>query len=240
MWLVAILIPVAFAAPVVFDEPVEIKTFSVNGESVELKHTDENTNEELIIRTTADTFGGWDEISFFFSIENTDVTQDVDIQFIHGDEIELLRIEELAEDVAKDYVVNVYGDKIETCKDNWVASTTVFLEDNIDGYFCGDVFLECSAVNKTNCTLSDEFLGTTTVQRTSDEWQPLRKDTAVTKVSRKSYESPLERKKQVTGYTIATGETKYFKALFDIPNQRTRQEFYIEAFGNQGAYGTLR
>jgi len=215
-----------------------------NGKAIVFDYTDNNTNEDLIIRTNQETYGAWESATVFFSITNESGTDElVHISFLTGTDESVATIYELQEDTPYIAFESVHEDVNYDCSTNWTASTTSNKKrnkGNISGYSCEDTFRVCDSVLGKQCTIN-EVTGEQQVERYIDTWKEMSEtsfNTSLEVNSTKSVPNELIRDKNVL-YAISDTQTKYFKAEVDIKPRNGRQQFMIEAYGINGGYGQI-
>lgn len=125
----------------------EIPSIIVNGETIVFEYTDDNTGENLIIRTDKQTYGGWDGADVYVMIENiSGENQETKIKFIDPKQSEFLfKIGRLEKDVPYQITVSDY----ET------------------------ITYDCSDATTTKTCEREELIGTHQEMRYKDEWQEL-------------------------------------------------------------------
>lgn len=85
-----------------------------DGKIITTEYTDDNTGEDLIIRTDRETYGGFDEIPVFFSIENTSKNdQNVDIRFLFENAEQTVEVYEIISQESYQVVVPVFGEVVD-------------------------------------------------------------------------------------------------------------------------------
>lgn len=175
-----------------------------------IAYTDENLNENLIIKSDKEFYGGWDKIPIEFSITNeSDKDQDVTIQFKTPKNE---KISEVVEWVDEDYIAE--EDVLGPARQINCADET------------GRAFV---------CNVQDK-IGTQEVTKTRSYWKAINLASSTDELSQK-YFGKFNAHEEIT-HSIKKGETRNFKAQLDIDNVRTSGQFIIEAFGDQ-AYGVL-
>lgn len=192
--------------------PSLVSAFIFEGQQYDVDYTDENTKEDLIIRSDKRTYGAWDRVPVYFSVTNeSEQGQNVTIQFRFQKEEKINVISEL-----------IY-------QEEYVVEEPIFEE------------LESLCLNKEAilepCLIQGKQIGVNYLTKYRDYWKPLETNQATNKVSEKDF-GEFNREKEIT-YFIPANETRYFKANFDIENIRAQGQFLIEAFGDKGAYGVL-
>lgn len=123
-WLIGLFIPVAFAAPIVFDSS-NPRQITVQDKQIDCFYTDSDTNEKIKIWTDASHING-SRLRFHICIENTtSITQTGDLVVLFGDkEVKFTSLEEVVFDVPKQRIEYVF-DKNDTVIDTNVINYTV-------------------------------------------------------------------------------------------------------------------
>jgi len=210
-----------------------------NGKIISFDYTDNNDGENLIIKTDKMIYGGWENIEVLFSITNiSGLNEDVNMQFYFNGEEMLADISEFIENLPYEIIVSDYGPKDYSCETNWIASTTLRMEEEINGYICGkNEFKICDSIDKTICHFNNVYLGTHPETRYKDGWNNLTPTLAVEKDISAIIPAKYIRDDITVTYTIANNETKYFKANISIPS-KSQGEFWIYAASNN-SFGIL-
>lgn len=191
-----------------------IQPLSFNGTKISFPYTDNNSGEDLIINTDQATYSSWDSAYVYFAIKNTSNTdQTVKIQFAYAAGAQTSKVEEFMSQVPYEVQVNDYADK-ETCN-------TVTL------------------AGKDNQVCAKAIIGTHTVTNYVDKWGPLTEKQAenLKQLDQKPLPSKITARDQ-TDYFIPSGATRYFRSKMSFVN-KTNGEFFINAYGSNGSYGTL-
>ncbi len=217
---------------------------NVNGKTLVFQYTDDNRNEDLIIRTTQETYYGFDQASIYSSVTNiSPQNQSVNLQVYFNKPTEsVTRTFVLIKDISFFVTVNDFGFIEHICKTNWKQ---VFYESTdyvLHG--CQDTNEEfmCDSIDRNVCIENNGFLGTHQEERFKDKWQPLEKLTQTDSRDKREILGKLipsdytAREKNTN--IINVGETKFFRFDLKFP-QRTTNEFYIEAVGSVDGYGLL-
>jgi hypothetical protein len=228
-WILGIAVGVAFASTLIPNGT--IPSIMVNGELIEFVYTDENSNENLIIRTDKVTYGGWDQTTVYAMVENkSGKGQIVNLQVFFSDdsksvaEISRLKLNVPYEVDVPDYQIVDYD-----CSVTTTSSTT-----------------KETITEKKTCQ-REEQVGTHKETRYRDEWQPqtlenfsirenniLIASQAITEKDKKGFEA--KKKIQVP---VGKNEITYYRIKINFPNQ-TKDEFFFECIGNLGGYGILK
>jgi len=193
---------------------LEIPQVDVNREIIRFAYTDDLTDEDLIIRTDKETYGGWGSADVYVYVENIGKSQNYDVYWLFSEENELVESVALLEkDVP--YLITV--------------------EDyEMVNYDCG-YLIEASAtsseewVDKT-CQKREQT-GTHDETRYRDEWQELTLDDFTHQSRGKNA------KKKFTAH-IPKDAVYYLKVGLKFP-LKANGEFYAEAVGDKGGYGFI-
>ena len=225
---------IVFAAGELPVQEVKLATeFDFNGKIVKTEYTDDNVDENLIIRTDKSHYAGWNETEIFFSIENiSKITEIADIQFFFSGEEVLASISELKKDVSYNITVNDYGIKDFECAKNWIATTTYKMEEKYTSYICENETKHCDSVKDKTCTVNNAFIGTHLEERFKDEFHGL----ALAESKTFTQDIPRDFKaKRKAIYNIPAGEIKFFKAKIEF-EPKSEGEFWIavESLNNKG------
>lgn len=223
----------------------EILPISFNGTQITFTNTDDNTNENLIIKTDrAEYRGGWNEETMYFAVKNISPDdQDTKIQCLFEGGGRCDKIEEFKPQVPYEETVTDYGPKDYTCKNPWTAVTGTYPNT----YACGETKRFCDSASGKICTVNKDVIAKRQETRYRDEWGSIAK-TAV-----EDLQSTAEKKapeyiiaKDQISYWIPSGETKYFRALLTFgPEEKgklkgeARKKFFITATGHNNSSGVL-
>jgi len=227
--------------------------------------TDENLDENLIIKTDQETYVGLTEADVYVSVTNTGIESELVNFQLHfpEDKGEIEKIEQWTVNAPEEVDVPEYGSKEYLCEDGWerAAEQTDFEE--------GQIFYQCSSSNEImfceslggdgkSCTLNDVMIGSHKETRYKDKWSRVKLSKNPLKIKsgffdrllgraiqRKPVPQDFKIKKstQISGGQssaglVEPGETKYFKAKIKFPLD-SEGEFYIEAIGDKEGYGLL-
>ncbi len=184
----------------------EITSFNVNGRTIEMSYTDDNTDEDLIIRTEKEDYVNWaGSMIIYYSVYNrSNRDQNVKTVFSLNDK-----------KGQEKYVKDIYEHAGQTITTE-IISNIVYSTD------------------------TDSFLTTTSsVQKITTNWQKHNlSDFISPKISnRKSVKKAYSLKNN--DFLLKRGETKLFNAVIKYADLENKEEFFIEAFGDRGAYGHL-
>jgi len=133
--------------------PPVIPSIDFNGETITFPYTDDNTGENLIIRTDKQTYGGWDSAIVYVMVENiSGENQETKVKFIDPKQSEFLfEIGRLEKDI--EYQIEV---------DDF---TTVY-------YDCSYISTSTGETIERTCE-KQEKTGSHFETKYKDEWQPL-------------------------------------------------------------------
>lgn len=222
---IALFVSTVFASELL-PTTANIQQFDFNGTTIKTPYTDDNIDENLIIRTDQTTYGGWNRANVYFSIENiSKATEIVDIQFYFSGEETLSEISELAENVPYQVVIRDYGVKDYECEKNWIATTTSEMGEEYTRYICGEDIKYCDTVKDLICTIDNDFIGTHEETRYKDKFHGLA--LAESKVLSQAIPVNFQAQKKAV-YNIPAGEIKFFKAIINF-EPKSEGEFLIYA-----------
>ncbi len=224
-----------------------IPTTDINGRTLTFQYTDDNRDEDLIVRTTAETYHGFSTASIFTSVTNISPdSQFVDLQvYFNRPDESVSQTFVLVKDVPFQIDVNDFAQVDHVCRDPWTPSTEEHLQfETHIVYECvptGESF-PCDEIRGDTCTVNRELVGTHKETRFEDRWIIIQKtNPRDTKLQRellsKTIRSDYTAREKATDI-IAAGQTKFYKIDIEFP-PHTRNEFYIEAVGSLTAYGLL-
>ena len=233
-WIVALIFGGAILAASALIPNGAIPSILVNGELITFKYTDENKDENLIIRTDKETYGGWDESDVYVMVENkSGKGQAINLQVFFPDESKsVAEISRLKLNVP--YEIDVPDFKIVDYDCSIITSVSSTTKETI--------------TEKKTCQ-RDEQIGSHKEIRYRDEWQPqtlsdfsIRENNiliASQEITEKDKKDFKAKKKIQT--PILANEITYYKIKIKFPNQ-TKGEFFIECIGNlgEGGYGILK
>jgi RHS repeat-associated protein len=198
------------------DSPQEVM---ISGKSVIFGLTDENSGEDLIVRTDSQDYSGISQADVYFSVENASkVAQSVNLDFFFSDaKKSVSNIERLA---VLQEEVPIYSKE---CEIVTIASST-----QKDLTTCDKKVLGTRAVSYVAQTSSlqtaafDEYAMTVNLAKGTHE--------------RKSVNGYVSTKSSKD--VIQPGERAYYKATIHF-DRGSSGEFFIEAVGDKGGYGHL-
>ena len=211
-------------------------TLEYKGKTLAFNYTDDNTDEDLIIRAVKSTVGGFGGTEYIFSVTNTGQPQSIDVQ-LYLDNGNVASIQEIIQ-VEHMRTKTIYGDKPIPCNTPWQATTTV-----LDGeaYQCEERVISCSSVSGKNCIIKNAPIGTEQVSPFANE----KRELALTQGLRKNTKGVIPAShniKKASIKNVGGGETLYFVADLTYESglgESTLEQFFIEAVGSKGGYGIL-
>ena len=229
--------------------------------TINFNFTDDNTDENLIIKTNQRTYIGLGQADIYLSVTNIgQQTEAVNLQaYFPQDKGKVEAIERYQKDVAYEVEVPDYGARTYLCQSGWsVFTQTPLGEDTWIGYLCEDnsQIKNCDSLSDDHqaCTLNKIEIGSHQEIRHKDVWRKIALSTQPLVVKQSFLKrlfgaGSINRKKipvnfKVKGstrqpvYQIGPGETQYFKMKIVFPPQ-SAGEFYIEAIGDKNGYGLL-
>lgn len=245
--------------PEVKNSEAQVVSLQIEDEVIDFVYTDENSNENLIIKTDEKTYFGLGSAQIYFSISNIGKNSElVNIQtYFPEDKVEIERIEKLTEDVPYEVDVPEFGEQIFICEQGWEE----FVEENEEvndneepftGFVCSltNEKEPCDSLSedKKECLVSNVYLGTHKETKYKDDWTSLKFSKKEVSINESKSSSKVIKKKnsipqnfqtrKPTQYLADSGQTQYFRMEITFP-LNSSGEFYIEAIGDQGAYGLL-
>lgn len=196
----------------------EILSFKVDGQTIELAYTDDNTGEDLIIRTNqSDFFNPFGNFTIYFSVFNAS-GKDQEIKTVFS-------FQDSSGD--KKFVKNIGEYDGETTIEN---ITPAYWKYSNEYSTASNEYID-----------KEIFIATTTEQIETTLWQKHTLNDfnvqAVSAITRKDIKNTHNLKENT--FLLAKGETKFFRAKIAYTDFKDKEEFFIEAFGSLGAYGHL-
>jgi len=193
----------------------EITSINIDGVMTSIEFTDDNTNEDIIIKSDQKEYfnlGG--TFTSYFSVENkTGVAQDIDTVFAlnTGDVLEVFEYNGyIEEDIIVEKEVSATSTKELGANETKTKTTSKWKSKSLKK---ADKYKK----DKVKITNNKGLLGATEYTRKDI------KETDATKIFTD---------------TFTVGEKKFYKASIKITSG-DREEFFIEAFGEDGSYGIL-
>lgn len=229
-----------------------IAPIDFNGKEIVYAYTDDNTGEDLIIATDSATYSSWDSAYVNFAIKNISGNdQNIKVQFLYDGGASASTIEEVVFDVPYQVTVEDRGSKDYTCDSEWAPYKDDISFSTENAFVCGkENPRHCDIVVKNTCTVNDDIIGNHQETKYKDVYLPIDKSVVENLKSRdvKVIDSKFVAKEQVSNF-IEAGQTKHYRALLKFNNnlvkrtgewpEKTNGEFYINAYGDQGATGHL-
>jgi hypothetical protein len=222
----------------------------VDGKEINFTWTDDNSNENLIIKSDKKDYFGLTNSEMYFSVENTGVrAEDMNFQFYFpATSSSVVKINELIPDSPYLTEVPQYQPEIYDCSNGWDKRGNIYsCYPTGDQHACDEV-----SPNRRYCRMSGVMTGTVQKIQYADRWQEL----GLADKSIAPQEGVLQKllglgpqvktvpnnfvnkKATAESVTIAPGEVKYFKATLGF-KANSSGEFYIEAVGSSDGYGLL-
>ncbi|MBT7553161.1 DUF2341 domain-containing protein, partial [bacterium] len=233
----------------------EVAPLQIDDKTIDFTFTDDNANENLIIKTDKETYIGLARGEVYFSVTNIgDKTESVNVQaYFPDDNGGAKQLQKWTENIAYEINVPEYGEMIYFCEEGWQRETEMLEES----FICQSINLikDCDSLNEagTDCVIDQAQVGLHQETRHKNEWQnidlsnsPLSSKQGFwdklfgNEIVRKSIPENLEIKQSTTGegYAIEPHQTQYFKMEIEFL-ANTSGEFYIEAIGDKEGYGLL-
>ncbi len=239
-------------------EAESIKTFG--NKRITFDYSDDNSRENLIIKTDKETYVGLTQAEVYFSVTNKgNKTESVNFQVIFPDDKGDVRsIERWVEGIPYEVEVADYGPVGYFCQEGWQEFTeTLENEEPWSAFRCestGEV-KSCDSLNeeKTNCIIDKVQIGSHKETRYKNKWQSVNLSANPLETNQEFFEKLFDRgirrrsiprnfkvKKSSggNGFFIEPNQTQYFKMEINFP-LNSSGEFYIEAIGDKGGYGLL-
>ena len=154
--------------------PQTIPTIDFNGRNLSFVYTDENKRENLIIRTTQETYYGFSSASVFTSVTNISPdNQLVDLQLYFSNTREgVSEVFVLVKDFSFQIDVRDYDNVEHLCRSDFVLNIDQYGENRYECSDTGELFY-CDIINRSSCTINNEFVGTHEETRFEDRWIPI-------------------------------------------------------------------
>ena len=226
-----------------------------NKEKIVFTHTDDNTDENLIIKTDKSGYDGLASSKVFFSVMNTGPGSEVFNLQAHfpADKGEIVSLKKLSR-TPSDVTVPDYGVMGYFCEEGWhdASSTPDLLASQCDSTqevrFC-DGFNE----DKTNCLVNGVKVGTHKKIEYKNAWKDVPLSDGEIPDNRNFFSKLLglgikrkpvpdsyhaQKRNSDAGYAISPEETLYFEMDIKFP-VGSKGEFFIEAIGDSKGYGML-
>ncbi len=228
-------------------------------EKIKFTYTDNNSGENLIVKTNQKTFFGLTRSTVYFSITNINSKEEpVSFQIIFPDNKgEVKKIEKWNENIPVVTKIPEYGEKSYFCQSEWQKQEEITNEEKSISYFCASTkeTKQCDKLSddRKECFLENTQIGTHQEIKYQNKWKeielsnqslPIPKTTFFEKllghsIKRKKIPSGFSVKKSSKEkYLLKPQETIFFKMEIRFPFHSSGQ-FFIEAIGEKGAYGFL-
>ena len=236
----------------------DVKPLKIKGKTINFVYTDENRNENLIIKTNKKTYIGLTQADVYFSVTNTgDTSERVNLQaYFPKGRGEVEKMEKWEENIPYQADVPEYGQKSFTCKEGWEKITGNKYNELLGQYKCQSLgaIENCNSLqaSSTICILDKVQIGSHKETKYRNKWQGITLSNSpllvqkgilggLSKIEIKEKSIPKSfrvKKRTQQDYNITPGETQYFKMRIKFP-ARSSGEFYIEAIGDKKGYGLL-
>ena len=226
---------------------------------VNFVYTDDNSGENLIIKTNKKTYIGLTRANVYFSVTNIGrKSQKVDLQaYFPEKDGEVEKISKWKEGIPYEANIPDYGPISYFCESGWQEKTkTVDLEEPILFYYCTSTqetrYCDQLNDNKDSCIRNNVSIGIHKETRYKNKWISVSSTNSYLKNVHNFIKNlPLakEKEKLIPGnfrvkkstdqsFVIVPNQTQYFKAVIKF-SPRSSGQFYIEAVGDNGGYGLL-
>ncbi len=231
----------------------------IDGRLIKFVYTDNNQDENLIIKTSQKTYTGLSRTQVYFSVTNTtNRSEQVNIQ-VHfpAEKGKVENIELLAQGIPALVSVPRYGSSTFECASGWQKRIKIAGGEQAVYYECASSKIKkhCDSLSadKQKCYVDNVLIGQEQRIRYKDKWQkvPLQARRLADKRSflkkllglgpkRKSLPPQFAPKASTAsdGYIIMPGQTQYFRMTIKFPIA-SQGEFFIEAIGDNSGYGLL-
>ncbi|MDD4902543.1 MAG: DUF2341 domain-containing protein [Patescibacteria group bacterium] len=223
---------------------------NIDGREINFIWTDNNSNENLIIKSDQKKYFGLTNAQMYFSVENTGVrNEDIKFQFYFpAASSSVIKLNELVPHSPYLTEVPKYEAQIYDCANGWDKRENIWTcYPSLEQRACDEV-----SPNRRYCRINGVMTGTEEKIQYADRWQEVGLDGEAIAPQEGLLQRLLGLGPQVkqipdnfknsqataASVTIAPGEVKYFKASLGFP-ANSEGEFYIEAIGNNSGYGLL-
>ena len=181
---------------------VDVLSFAADNQYIQVKNTDDNICENLIIRSSAEDYPGLNPI-IYFSVQNTtNKNKDVNIVLTFKD--------------SKKTITNFQ---------RFVSSTITEIDDS----YLKDI-PEVLATATRSYEPAKKLLNPRTRIETNDVWSS--KATTTNSLTSANRKQTIGDYSPVFKDTILAGQTIFYKAQLNISKNTGKEEFFIEAFGS--------
>ena len=229
---------------------VDKDKLDVDGREINFTWTDNNSNENLIIKSDQKNYFGLTNAEMYFSVENTGVRdEDVNFQFYFpATSSSVVKINELVPNSPYLTQVPKYEAQIYDCANGWDK------RENIYSCYPTGVEHACDEVspNRRYCRMEGVMTGVEQKIQYADRWQELnladksiapqenfwQKMLGLGPQTKTVPDNFTSKKATADSVSIAPGEVKYFKANINFL-ANSAGEFYLEAVGDNDGYGLL-
>lgn len=191
----------------------KVPFIEVNGQRIEFAYTDNNSNENLIIRTDKQNYSGDQQVDVYAMFENkSGIGQVINFSSFFADKNKSVsRISELALNVPYEVTIDDYGD----------VPTATGTSYGIIG-------------NHKETRYKDEWQGIVLSTTSISDYSALLSISALPIKDKKGF--LVDKSIQ---FPLLTDGISYFKATIEFPQYQKKEEFFIELVGSEGGYGHL-
>ncbi len=223
----------------------------IDGQRIYLENTDDNVDENLIIRTNKKSYFGLSNADVYFSVENVGVRdEEINLQFYFPSATSgVASLKKLIKNSPYITEVPYYEPAVFECDNGWDAR-----DDHYECYPTGESRV-CDQVspNRRYCRIEEYRSGVRQEVRYKHRWAevplsnfPISTDKGfldkILALGPQTKDVPdeleVDRSTLDSVDLIAPGEVRYYKAsIYFSPN--SEGEFYIEAVGDKDGYGLL-
>lgn len=235
-------------APAEDPNTVQINSITDNGIVRTFSNSDDNFNENLIIKTTTSTCSSWSECDVYFGVKNiTALDMNPKIQFAPNNSGRMATVKVFNPQVQKTRRVDDYGLNTVSCTEAWVQATNLMAATS-SIYNCknnaGKQNITCNSFSpdRLNCIQNNVINGNHQETYFVDQWDGIVGDSVpdgtLDLTAVKQFKKDFKASDQYT-FSIPAGQTKYFKAHIKFPHNTTG-EYYIAAYDTlNGGFGEL-
>lgn len=224
-------------------------------QEVEFEYTDDNSGEDLIIKTDKKNYYGLTRSDVYFNVTNTGDERSVfGLQvYFPSDKGDTEKIYKWRENIEHEVQVPEFGSSTQRCESGWEPAGS----GGEDSYHCASTSQEviCDKLSSQGglCHQSNVKISERSETRTKSEWQavhtvknPLKDKRNFLErflrlgPDRKNVPEGFRAKKSTEGdkHILEPGETAYFKMEINY-DPYSDGEFFIEAIGEENGYGLL-
>jgi hypothetical protein len=222
----------------------------VDGREINFNWTDDNSDENLIIKSNQKEYYGLTSAEMYFSVENAGVRdENVNFQFYFpGASSTAAKIEELVPHSPYLTQVPKYEAEIYECANGWDKRGDLWTcYPTGEQHPCDEV-----SPNRRYCRVNGVMTGTEEKIQYADRWQEMAWGDELSSSQEGVFQKLLglgpqektvpdkfkNKKATSDAASVAPGEVKYFKATINFPAD-SEGEFYLEAIGSSDGYGLL-